>query len=146
MNTKKKRSHSKAAPQEWLSGRRSVLLRPFWLIERVVATKSTTSDSLFLSMLIIAISCPTVKGRFCKNSILFYFFVNWNTVAQPTHIPCFSLVQNRDKRILNAFFVIDNRESDNKKEIHSALSECLAGKCRVDMLLSRKIKSGSIAI
>ena len=59
--------------QEWLSGRRSVLLRPFWLIERVVAAKSTTSDSLFLSMLIIAISCPTVKGCFCKNSILFFF-------------------------------------------------------------------------
>ena len=51
-------------------------------------------------------------------------------------------MQNRDKRILNAFFVIDNRESDNKKEIHFALSERLAGKCRVDMLFIKKNKVG----
>ena len=29
----------------WTLGRRSILLRPFWLIERAVATKSTTSSA-----------------------------------------------------------------------------------------------------
>lgn len=38
---------------DWLLGRRSLLLRPFWPSWRVVATKSTTSSNLFYSTFII---------------------------------------------------------------------------------------------
>ena len=41
------------SPNRWLLGRRSVLLRPFWPIRRVAATKSTTSSNHIYSTFII---------------------------------------------------------------------------------------------
>ena len=83
-----RRGRLEGSPNRWLLGRRSVLLRPFWPIRRVAATKSTTSSNHIYSTFII---------------YQLFSFVKRNIVSQPLPVPPVVFYNGGNNRTLQPF-------------------------------------------
>ena len=105
----------KAVPNRWLPGRRSILLRPFWPIRRVVATKSTTSSNHIYSTFII---------------YALFFFVKRNVVSESLAVSSIILNDCGNNRIIQPILIICGCQADDQIYIFSAKRYCFTDNSR----------------
>ncbi|MDE6933786.1 MAG: hypothetical protein K2P37_13975 [Oscillospiraceae bacterium] len=115
------------SPNRWLLGRRSVLLRPFWPIRRVVATKSTTSSNHIYSTFII---------------YQLFSFVKREIVPKPLPVPPVIFHDGRNDRIFQPFIVILGCHPDHKMDVFPFQRDGFARYDRlfVDFILENEVR------